>query len=99
MGRQRPEQWLGDPRAAENKRHVEPTKWHVLMFLQSGEKMHLNVYKSPHKHRSNITHEAAVRLRCKRRGERHMNLIDEKGKKVSKFCGLLVSRKKTFVFH
>jgi hypothetical protein len=45
------------------------------------------VYKSPHKHRSKMTHEAAVRLGRKRRGERHVNLIDEKGEKVTILVG------------
>ncbi len=45
------------------------------------------MYKSTHKHRSKIMHEVAVRLGSKRRGERHVNLIDEKGEKVTILVG------------
>ncbi len=35
------------PEARENRKQVALFKWHIRIVLQDGERMYLNVYKSP----------------------------------------------------
>jgi hypothetical protein len=59
-------------------------KWHIRIVLQDGERMYLNVYKSPSASISRSpTSQAAAKLVKKDEGEHRMNLVDGSWKEIS----------------
>jgi hypothetical protein len=72
------------PEARENGKQVALFKWHIRIVLQDGERMYLNVYKSPSASISRSpTSQAAAKLVKKDEGERRMNLVDRSWKEIS----------------